>query len=313
MSFLNDLKFGRKFAAAFGILVAIMVASGALTFYQLNRASDAANEVERVTGLLMTLNTMQGMAVDQSGSIKELLLTGNRDAIDRYRQQGEAFDQEANKLLAALSQSAESRKIAEEFVAINHTWRETAERQIALMRQPFTVDEARQLEANGAGQKYLAALTEKFDVLNAMGTQVTHEAKERQDTVFQVVEWFAAGSAALGVLVAVLAYLALTRGIAAPIRAMTGVMGEMATGNHNVTVPGAGRGDEVGQMAEAVEVFRRNMVENERLQAEAAAKQKAELDRAQALRDITQQFESEAQSMTAAVAAAATELEGTAN
>lgn len=312
MAFLDNLKFGRKFAAAFGVLVAIMMASGILTFYQLNRASDAANEVERVTGLLMTLNTMQGMAVDQSGSIKELLLTGNRDAIDRYRQQGDAFDQEANKLLAALSQSAESRKIAEEFVAINHTWRETAERQIALMRQPFTVDEARQLEANGAGQKYLAALTEKFDVLNAMGTQATHAAKERQDTVFLTVVWFAAGSAALGVLIAVLAYLALTRGIAVPIQAMTGVMGEMATGNHNVTVPGAGRGDEVGQMAEAVEVFRRNMVENERLQAEAAAKQKAELDRAQALRDITQQFESDAQSMTAAVAAAATELESTA-
>jgi methyl-accepting chemotaxis protein len=312
MSFLNNMKFGRKFAAAFGVLVAIMIASGVLTFYQLNRASDAANEVERVNTLLTTLNTMQSMAVDQSGSIKELLLTGNRDAIERYRRQGEAFDREAEMLLAALSQSAESRKIAEEYVAINHAWREIAERQIALMRQPFTVDEARQLEANGAGQEYVAALTSKFDVLSEMGTRVTHEAKQRQDTVFLTVEWFSAGSAALGVIIAVLAYLTLTRGIATPIQAMTAVMGEMATGNHNVTVPGAGRGDEVGQMSEAVEVFRRNMVENERLQAEVAAKQKAELDRAQALRDITQRFETEAQAMTSAVAEAATELESTA-
>ncbi|WP_420565806.1 methyl-accepting chemotaxis protein [Thalassobaculum sp.] len=312
MSFLNNMKFGRKFAAAFGVLVAIMIASGVLTFYQLNRASDAANEVERVNTLLTTLNTMQSMAVDQSGSIKELLLTGNRDAIDRYRRQGEAFDREAEMLLAALSQSAESRKIAEEYVAINHAWREIAERQIALMRQPFTVDEARQLEANGAGQEYVAALTSKFDVLSEMGTRVTQEAKQRQDTVFQTVELFSAGSAVLGVIIAVLAYLTLTRGIATPIQAMTAVMGEMATGNHNVTVPGAGRGDEVGQMSEAVEVFRRNMVENERLQAEAAAKQKAELDRAQALRDITQRFETEAQAMTSAVAEAATELESTA-
>ena len=295
MSFLNNMKFGRKFAAAFGVLVAIMIASGVLTFYQLNRASDAANEVERVNTLLTTLNTMQSMAVDQSGSIKELLLTGNRDAIERYRRQGEAFDREAEMLLAALSQSAE-----------------IAERQIALMRQPFTVDEARQLEANGAGQEYVAALTSKFDVLSEMGARVTQEAKLRQDTVFLTVEWFSAGSAALGVLIAVLAYLTLTRGIATPIQAMTAVMGEMATGNHNVTVPGAGRGDEVGQMSEAVEVFRRNMVENERLQAEAAAKQKAELDRAQALRDITQRFETEAQAMTSAVAEAATELESTA-
>ena len=43
---------------------------------------------------------------------------------------------------------------------------------------------------------------------------------------------------------------------------------------------------------------------------EDAAKQKAELDRAQALRDITQRFETEAQAMTSAVAEAATPKKG---
>lgn len=312
MTLLNNISIGRKFAVAFGVLVAIMIASGASTFYQLNRASEAASEVERVNALLGTLEAMQVNAVDQSGSIKEFLLSGDRTAIDRYREQGALFDEAAEALLAALGNSSTARGGAEEYIAINADWRQTADRQISLMRQPFTVDEARLMESNGAGRNYVAAMTDKFNLLSEMGEAVVQEAKVKQDSVFLTVEFFAAGSAVLGVVIAVLAYLTLTRGIAVPIKAMTGVMGEMATGNHNVTVPGAGRGDEVGQMSEAVEVFRRNMVENERLQAEASAKQKAELDRAQALRDLTQSFETEAQSMTEAVAAAAAELEGTA-
>ncbi|MDF1791074.1 MAG: methyl-accepting chemotaxis protein [Thalassobaculaceae bacterium] len=312
MTFLDNISIGRKFAAAFGILVAIMVASGVLTFYQTGRAASAADDVERVNALLGMLETMQGDAVNQSGSIKELLLSGDRAAIDRYEQRGASFDVAAGKLLPALSGNPASLQIAEEYVAINHDWRLVAEKQIALMRQPFTVDEARQIESSGAGRTYVSALSDKFSMLSDMGAKTVQEAKSRQEIVFATVEAFAAGSAVLGVIIAVIAYLSLTRGIAAPISAMTGVMGEMATGKHDVTIPGAGRGDEVGQMSEAVEVFRRNMVENERLQAEAAAKQKAELDRAQALRDITQSFETEAQSLTEAVAEAATELEGTA-
>ncbi|WPZ33472.1 methyl-accepting chemotaxis protein [Thalassobaculum sp. OXR-137] len=312
MSALNNISIGRKFAGAFGILVAIMLVSGALTFYQLSRATDAAKEVDRVNTLLDTLTAMQGNAIDQSGSIKELLISGDRTSIDRYRQQGEAFDAASQTMLNALADDPETKRLTEEFIAVNRQWRETAERQIALMRQPFTVDEARQIESNGAGREYVAALSQKFETLKERGNNIVSDATAKQDQIFIIVEVFAAGSALLGVIFAALAYLVLNRGISLPISAMSVVMGQMATGNHNVTVPGAGRGDEVGQMAEAVEVFRRNMVENERLQAEAAAKQKAELDRAQALRDITQQFETEAQSMTAAVAAAATELEGTA-
>ncbi len=312
MTFLNDISIGRKFAAAFAILVAIMLTSGALTFYQINQANRAAAEVARVNDLLDTLDTMQGEAIDQSGSLKELLISGDRTAIERYREHGEAFDAAAESMLAALSGDPETRSLTEAYIGVNRAWRTTADRQIALMRQPFTVDEARQIESNGAGRDYVAELSGKFAELKAVGAEIVNDANNEQDRVLLAVEAFAAGSAILGIIFAALAYLTLTRGIAVPIRAMTGVMGEMATGTHNVTVPGMGRGDEIGQMSEAVEVFRRNMVENERLQAEAAAKQKAELDRAQALRDITQQFESEAQSMTSAVADAATELESTA-
>ena len=59
---------------------------------------------------------------------------------------------------------------------------------------------------------------------------------------------------ALGVAGAVLAIV--RRRVTAPIAAMTQVMGRIAHGDFNVAIPGAGRTDEIGEMSNAVVVFR---------------------------------------------------------
>ena len=48
--------------------------------------------------------------------------------------------------------------------------------------------------------------------------------------------------------------------ITGPLRRMTAAMNDLAGGNLAVEVPGIGRGDEVGEMAKAVEVFKGNAV-----------------------------------------------------
>jgi len=312
MSFINNLKIGRKLAAVFGVLVAIMILSGAMTAWQLENASGSSREVARVQKLVENLQAMHGRALAQAIEIRGLLLTGDRSSIDRFEENGKAFDIAAVRLLQAVGGDNQAAAIVRDYAAVNRAWRETAERQIALMRQPLTVDEARVIEANGAGTDYVEALRTRFERLSAFAEETSAIAHASQATAFTLVRVLAAISAVLGIVVAIVGYVLLTSGIAKPINAMTQTMGEMANGNHDVTVLGTQRGDEVGQMAEAVEVFRRNMIETERLQAEAAAKQRAELDRAQKLRDVTHSFETDAQSMTEQVASAATELEQTA-
>ncbi len=60
----------------------------------------------------------------------------------------------------------------------------------------------------------------------------------------------------------------VSRGISNPIRAITASMGDLASGNTAARIPGQGRTDEVGAMAKALEVFRQNLVETERLRNE---------------------------------------------
>lgn len=95
------------------------------------------------------------------------------------------------------------------------------------------------------------------------------------------------------------------RGIAGPIQVMTAVMKQLAAGNHQVEVPYSGRGDEIGEMARTVEVFRRKSLDVHRLEAEKEQKHKAELQRAHTVDTLTKNFEATALGVADIVAMAA--------
>ncbi|WP_245473457.1 HAMP domain-containing protein [Bradyrhizobium zhanjiangense] len=51
---------------------------------------------------------------------------------------------------------------------------------------------------------------------------------------------------------------------------MTAAIGRLAAGDTSTLVPGIGRPDEIGEMADAAEVFKRGMIEADHLRAEQA-------------------------------------------
>ncbi|WP_027575151.1 methyl-accepting chemotaxis protein [Bradyrhizobium sp. WSM1743] len=104
-----------------------------------------------------------------------------------------------------------------------------------------------------------------------------------------------------------------SRSIAAPIRGMTLAMGKLAGGDTSTNVPCVGRTDEVGEMANAVQVFKDNMIEADRLRAEqaqmearAAAQRKADMHR------LAGQFEDAVGDIVKTLSSSATELEAAA-
>ncbi|AVA24727.1 HAMP domain-containing methyl-accepting chemotaxis protein [Rhizobium sp. NXC24] len=77
--------------------------------------------------------------------------------------------------------------------------------------------------------------------------------------------------ALLAILIAIAGIVFAISGIANPIRRIASAMGRLSDGDLNSDIPYAGRADEVGEMACAVEVFRRNALNVVRLEKEAAA------------------------------------------
>jgi methyl-accepting chemotaxis protein len=118
----------------------------------------------------------------------------------------------------------------------------------------------------------------------------------------------------LGVALAIAAGLVLlvVRTVTGPINAITGTMRRLAEGDTGVEIPGAGRRDEIGDMAGAVQVFKDNAVEKERLEAEQKeAERRAEAEKRQAMHELADRFQSEVGGIVERVSSAATELQAT--
>ncbi len=113
---------------------------------------------------------------------------------------------------------------------------------------------------------------------------------------------------ALGTILAIV----VGRGIARPIRAMTGAMAALAGGQTGVDVPSRGNKDEIGDMARAVEVFRQNALAAGAMAAEQEAGRLDKERHAARLTDLVRGFEAQVSGQVGQLSAASTELEATA-
>jgi methyl-accepting chemotaxis protein len=117
-----------------------------------------------------------------------------------------------------------------------------------------------------------------------------------------------AGLVGLGLLAVI---LLAARSVTKPLEGLTGGMKELAAGNFDVVLPGLGRTDEVGEMAQAVGEFKIKAAEKARQDAEAkaeadkhaAAERKAEMQR------LADDFEAAVGEIVQTVSTASTQLE----
>ena len=117
-------------------------------------------------------------------------------------------------------------------------------------------------------------------------------------------------AAGLIVLLTLAVSMVVARGITGPLQRMTGAMNDLAGGKLDVDVPGIGRRDEIGEMAKAVEVFKRNAVERQALEAEQKqAETRAVAQRKADMYKMAEDFEGAVGGIIGAVSTASSQLE----
>ncbi|MES5481996.1 HAMP domain-containing methyl-accepting chemotaxis protein [Bradyrhizobium sp. INPA03-11B] len=102
------------------------------------------------------------------------------------------------------------------------------------------------------------------------------------------------------------------RRILNPIAALTGRMSRLAAGEVAEAIPGAARNDEIGAMAAAVQVFKDNRIEADRLATEKEAENDVKMRRARVLDDLTRAFEAKVTELVGGLSAASSVMEDTA-
>ena len=132
------------------------------------------------------------------------------------------------------------------------------------------------------------------------------------NTVANTVEFWMKIALALAVAaIGALAWL-IARGISGPLTGMTAAMGRLASGDTSLEVPSLGRKDEIGNLASALQIFKQNKVEADRIAAAQAHEQEAKARRQADVEKLIAGFDRESTAALGAAASAATQLEATA-
>ncbi|HYD32554.1 MAG TPA: methyl-accepting chemotaxis protein [Azospirillaceae bacterium] len=105
----------------------------------------------------------------------------------------------------------------------------------------------------------------------------------------------------------------VSRGITRPLSAITEAMGRLAQGDRSVTAVHADRRDEIGDLARALDTFKRNAMEMERLRAEQdEAKARAEAERRRSMIALADRLEASVGGLVRSMGAACDEMQATA-
>jgi len=120
-------------------------------------------------------------------------------------------------------------------------------------------------------------------------------------------------AAVLGLLIGGILAWFIGRSISSPIVGLTSVMGTLANGDLTADIPFLERGDEIGEMAAAVEVFKANGIRNKEMEAEAEEqKHQTEKEKRRVLLEMADNFESSVGGVVNAVSSASTEMQASA-
>lgn len=171
------------------------------------------------------------------------------------------------------------------------------------------------LSYNYSSKEWFAAATDAIgSIINFQKTVAADSAAYIEKKASKVL-MFMIGEIILlifAVLVGLFSFYVVVRRVANPITDMSDAMEDISHGKLDVEIPGVGRTDEVGQMAENLKIFKENAIEKERLKKERiAAEEKAEEEKKRAMAQMADNFQDRVQGIIQSVAAAATQLSQT--
>jgi methyl-accepting chemotaxis protein len=288
-------------------------------------AAVAVPRVNEIAGSLATVNDVnsvkqrfainfRGSVHDRAISLRDVVLVGTeqerRAALDEIRRLEGFYAESAQRLDAIM---AAGREVTPDETRILASIKETEARTMPMIRQVIDARMAGDAErahallmdqARPAFVEWLARINRFIDLQEEKNRLIATRARSVADGFQTLLLAVVAAGIAIGAGVAFWA----TRAVA-PLHALAGTMRRMAEGDLTGAVPGRGRGDEVGAMAEAVEVFRMQGEEARRLRAsQEAEREAARQAQSAALRGLADSLESQVSTVVEGIASAAAEL-----
>ncbi len=193
-------------------------------------------------------------------------------------------------------------------------WRtEIAKTQLSYMRKPETVDMARLLEASQQNQMLWGDFQDLSNKLNENLLEKSHDASKELRSAMTTATWTSVIGGLLTFLAIIGASAFIVTAVSRPLKRLVDTTNSLVNKDWEVKIDGTHRPDEIGDMAKALQMFRENGIENDKLQAAQRLEDEQKLARVKMIEEIIETFRTESSEVSITLDEATVEMGSTAN
>lgn len=232
------------------------------------------------------------------------LVTNDKTAFDRVIKESSEMAKN-HKIMRSELENPERRKLANDVITLHETYTKTVEsiHDTIQLRNKVIKGTLDKIGPKVAGnlENLKLSIKKEQDILGPEASAAMTSAV-----------YITSAIAGIGVILSILSAWLIGSNISGPIKAITRAMNVLAKGDKSVKIPGLDHKDEIGDMANAVQVFKDNAIQQERDEKSKAQEQQKSAEKRSQMDKVTAEFSAKAESIVKTVSSASTELEATA-
>jgi len=309
---LARLKISTRLYLGFSILIAMILALTITAETLGNQTRDSVAEVQRATAIVTGLK--DALLSVRQGRVATWSYAATGNAV--YLKNRDAAFELSNKQFAeveSLLSSPLGRQLCQDFRASVVAFEETARKFNGLKSDGVSPDapeyQAAVAAIDAAARRYAETNDKAAEYYKTMAAQRMDDATTKVATANSLSLLLGLIGLVVGAVIALL----ISRSIVGPLTAMTGAMKRLAGGDLAIEIPARDSRDEIGAMAQAVQVFKDNAHEVQAFkQRQEETEARAAAERTAAMHRMANAFESTVLGVVGTVSSSATQLRGTA-
>ncbi|MEQ5777790.1 MCP four helix bundle domain-containing protein [Thalassospira sp. NFXS8] len=309
---LKNINIPTKIFGGFGIIIALLLVIAVVSGVSLRAADDNFKSYRHLALQTNLAGRVQANLLEARLGVKDFLLTKSENSGNTAKTRA-SKTLELNQQLAASNRNEDVRAMLLTVDEELKTYISTFDEVIVLSREddPVSLTRRDDLVRNTLdviGPKVAAAMEQLKLKLKAEQDELGPRASNA--TEMAVITSVVVSAVAL--ILGIGAAIVVGRGISSPILAITDAMRTLAEGDKSVEIPGQDHKDEIGNMADAVLIFKENMIKAAELAENEQQAQKRRQRRTEMIDKLTTDFDADVSAVLKTVASAATEMQATA-
>ncbi|MDI4235031.1 HAMP domain-containing methyl-accepting chemotaxis protein [Bradyrhizobium sp. Arg237L] len=275
----SRLSLAAKLYAIFALFAVLTAAITFLSDYNSRRNAELTEAVETASHAALNVERVNSLVYAVVMESRGIYMSTDPATVKKY---GDGLLKFNERILAVVKNWEQIVRAddAEQFAKFKKRIEQFVDFRKELVRRGVEIGAAagREWGDNDANRDMRTALNKDLEALSKVYVERSKKLAQETDTN-RTLALVLTGLGGLALVLVVLGVLIISRSVARPLSAITTTIRQVAEGEENVAVPHTGRGDEIGALARAIEIFREAMQRNRNLNSQVLQESKARDER----------------------------------